>query len=51
MNIIDYISNLFGNFQQFAFFKYVIAGILLLVIFDSFVSLIFGALQALFRGR
>lgn len=51
MTIIEYIASLFGDFQQFAFFKYIIAGILLLIIFDAFISLIFGALQALFRGR
>lgn len=51
MNIIQYISSVLSDFPQLGYIKYLVAAIMLLVVFDGFVSLIFGSLQSLFRGR
>lgn len=49
-NIIDWINTLGLNMPQLSWFKYVLAGVLVLVIIDACLNVLFAGLHTLFSG-
>lgn len=49
-NILDWITQLGFDIPGMAFIKYILAGVILLVIIDAFLNLIFAGLHTLFTG-
>lgn len=49
-DIITWIDSLI-DFPQLSFLKYIIAGALLLVFVDAFISLLMSGVNSIFRGR
>lgn len=50
LNIIDWLSQMI-TFPQLSFFKYILAGVFLLVFVDAFIGLIISGVYSVFRGR
>lgn len=49
-NIIDWIDSLGLSMPGLSWFKYIMAAVLVLVIFDAVLNLLFAGLQTIFTG-
>lgn len=50
MDIISWLSTIFGDFPQLSWFKYVVAAVFIMVVFDAAISILFRALDGLAGG-